>query len=64
MIGLNDNEVIAACILAVNAYKSETNDNFLIIGSDKSKFITGWNRALLILYIGPGLFLPDHKLES
>ncbi|HET8810793.1 MAG TPA: cytochrome C [Flavobacteriaceae bacterium] len=57
ILGLKDNEVIdTQTPITINAYGSETNDSFIIRGSETPKAIPAWVWALLIAFIAFGLF--------
>lgn len=57
VIGLKENEVIdTQTSIVINAYGSETNDKFIIKGSENPKAIPSWIWALLIFIIAFGLF--------
>ncbi|PJX23333.1 cytochrome C [Psychroflexus sp. S27] len=57
VIGLKENEVIdTQTSIIINAYGSETNDKFIIKGSENPKAIPSWIWALLIFIIAFGLF--------
>ncbi|MDQ7918500.1 cytochrome C [Mesonia sp. MT50] len=57
VIGLKENEVIdTQTSIIINAYGSETNDKFIIRGSENPKAIPSWIWALLIVVFAFGLF--------
>lgn len=57
LIGLNDNEIIETQnTITINAYGSETNDSFVIRGSETPKAIPAWVWMLVIAFIAFGLF--------
>ncbi len=57
VLGLRENEVIDNKIpITINAYGSETNDAFVIRGSETPKAIPFWIWALLISFFGFALF--------
>lgn len=57
VVGLKDNEVVDTQVpITINAYGSETNDSFVIRGSETPKAIPAWVWALLIIFIGFALF--------
>lgn len=57
VVGLKANEVIDTQIpITINAYGSETNDAFVIKGSETPKAIPAWIWALLISFFGFALF--------
>ncbi|MFS4493518.1 cytochrome C [Maribacter sp. 2308TA10-17] len=57
VVGLEENEVIDDQIpITINAYGSETKDEFVITGSETPKAIPAWVWALLILFAAFGLF--------
>lgn len=57
ILGLKDNEVIdTQTPITINAYGSETNDSFVIRGSETPKAIPAWVWALLIAFIAFGIF--------
>ncbi|MDT0294217.1 cytochrome C [Mesonia ostreae] len=57
VIGLKDNEVIdTQTSITINAYGSETNDKFIIRGSENPRAIPSWIWALLIVVFAFGLF--------
>lgn len=57
ILGLKDNEIIdTQTPITINAYGSETNDSFVIRGSETPKAIPAWVWALLIAFIAFGIF--------
>lgn len=57
VVGLKDNEVVDTQIpITINAYGSETEDFFVIRGSETPKAVPAWVWALLISFIAFGLF--------
>lgn len=57
VVGLKDNEVVdTQTPITINAYGSETNDSFVIRGSETPKAIPAWVWALLIIFAAFGLF--------
>ncbi|AEM71674.1 hypothetical protein Murru_2639 [Allomuricauda ruestringensis DSM 13258] len=57
VVGLKDNEVVDTQVpITINAYGSETNDSFVIRGSETPKAIPAWVWALLIIFVGFALF--------
>ncbi len=57
LIGLKDNEIIdTQNTITINAYGSETNDSFVIRGSETPKAIPAWVWMLVIAFIAFGLF--------
>lgn len=57
VIGLKDNEIIDnKTSIIINAYGSETNDKFIIKGSENPKAIPAWIWALLIIIIAFAMF--------
>lgn len=57
ILGLKDNEIIdSQTPITINAYGSETNDSFIIKGSETPKAIPSWVWAMLISFIGFGIF--------
>ena len=57
VVGLKDNEIIdTQNTITINAYGSETNDSFVIRGSETPKAIPAWVWMLLIAFIAFGLF--------
>jgi hypothetical protein len=57
LIGLEDNEIIETQnTITINAYGSETNDSFVIRGSETPKAIPAWVWMLVIAFIAFGLF--------
>lgn len=57
ILGLKDNEIIdTQTPITINAYGSETNDTFVIRGSETPKAIPAWVWALLIAFIAFGIF--------
>lgn len=57
LVGLKDNEVIdTQNTITINAYGSETNDSFVIRGSETPKAIPAWVWMLVIAFIAFGLF--------
>lgn len=57
VVGLHDNEVVDQQIpITINAYGSETNDQFVIRGSETPKAIPSWMWAMLIGFMGFALF--------
>lgn len=57
VVGLNDNEIIdTQNTITINAYGSETNDSFVIRGSETPKAIPAWVWMLVIAFIAFGIF--------
>ncbi|MCB0631254.1 MAG: hypothetical protein R2806_25530 [Saprospiraceae bacterium] len=57
VVGLKPNEVVDTNVsITINAYGSETNDAFVIKGSETPKAIPAWVWALIIAFIGFALF--------
>jgi len=57
VIGLSENEKVDTQIsITINAYGSETNDEFIIRGSETPKAIPAWVWALLIMFFAFALF--------
>src|SRR5690606_32023087 len=57
VVGLRANDVVDTQIpITINAYGSETNDAFIIRGSETPKAIPAWLWALLISFVGFALF--------
>jgi hypothetical protein len=57
VVGLKPNEVVDTKVsITINAYGSETNDAFVIKGSETPKAIPAWVWALIISFIGFALF--------
>ena len=57
VVGLKENEVVETQIpITINAYGSETNDEFIIKGSETPKAVPAWVWALLISFTGFALF--------
>lgn len=57
VIGLSKNEKVDTQVsITINAYGSETNDEFVIKGSETPKSIPAWVWALLILFFAFALF--------
>ena len=57
LVGLKDNEIIETQnTITINAYGSETNDSFVIRGSETPKAIPAWVWMLVIAFIAFGLF--------
>jgi hypothetical protein len=57
IVGLTENEVVDTQIpITINAYGSETNDEFIIKGSETPKAVPAWVWALLISFTGFALF--------
>lgn len=57
VLGLEENDVVDSSVsLTVNAYGSETNDQFIIKGSETPKAIPAWLWALLIGFAAFALF--------
>jgi len=57
VLGLKENEVVDAQIpITINAYGSETKDEFVIRGSETPKAIPAWIWALVISFVGFALF--------
>ena len=57
VVGLHPNEVVEMQIpITINAYGSETNDEFIIRGSETPKAIPAWVWALLISFVGFAFF--------
>ena len=57
VVGLRENEVVDTQIpITINAYGSETNDEFIIRGSETPKAIPAWVWALVISFVGFAFF--------
>lgn len=57
VLGLKDHETVTEKIpITINAYGSERSDRFEIIGSETPRAIPSWIWALIILFIGFGIF--------
>lgn len=57
VVGLNKNEIVNEQIpITINAYGSEKSDVFIISGSETPKAVPAWVWALLIAFLGFGLF--------
>lgn len=57
VLGLKDDEVVDTHVaITINAYGSETNDQFIIRGSETPKAIPAWVWAIVISFIGFGMF--------
>ena len=57
IIGLKDNEVVDNQLsVTINAYGSETEDTFIIAGSETPKAVPAWVWALLISFVAFGVF--------
>jgi len=57
VVGLQKNEVVDTEIsIMINAYGSETEDQFIIKGSETPKAIPAWVWALVISFVAFGLF--------
>lgn len=57
VVGLSKNEVVNENFpITINAYGSERHDVFIITGSETPKAIPAWVWALLIAFLGFGLF--------
>ena len=57
VLGLKDNEIIdSQTPITINAYGSETNDSFIIKGSETPKAIPAWVWAMLITFVGFSMF--------
>lgn len=57
VVGLKENEVVDTQVpITINAYGSETNDEFIIKGSETPKAIPAWVWALLISFVGFAFF--------
>lgn len=57
LVGLKDHEIIdTQNTITINAYGSETNDSFVIRGSETPKAIPAWVWMLVIAFIAFGLF--------
>jgi hypothetical protein len=57
VVGLSQHDVVDAVVpITINAYGSETNDEFVITGSETPKAIPAWVWALLISFVGFALF--------
>lgn len=57
MVGLKENEIVDTQIpITINAYGSETNDAFVIRGSETPKAIPAWVWALIIIFISFAIF--------
>ena len=57
VVGLEKDEIVDSEVaITVNAYGSETNDQFIIKGSETPKAIPSWIWALVISFIAFGIF--------
>lgn len=57
VLGLKENEVVGEKIpITINAYGNERTDEFVIEGSETPRAIPSWIWAMVILFIGFGLF--------
>ena len=57
VVGLSDNEVIDTQVpITINAYGSETSDQFIIKGSETPKAIPAWVWALVISFVAFAIF--------
>ncbi|WKV12963.1 cytochrome C [Marivirga harenae] len=57
VIGLKNHEIVdSTTSITINAYGSETNDEFVIKGSETPKAIPAWVWAIVIAFIGFALF--------
>lgn len=57
IVGLSDNEVVDTQVtITVNAYGSETSDQFIINGSETPKAIPAWVWALVISFVAFAIF--------
>lgn len=57
LVGLKDNEVVNDQIpITINAYGSERKDFFVVTGSETPKAIPAWVWALLVIFVGFGLY--------
>ncbi|HET8839356.1 MAG TPA: cytochrome C, partial [Flavobacteriaceae bacterium] len=57
ILGLKDNEVIdTQTPITINAYGSETNDSFVIRGSETPKAVPAWVWALIIAFMAFSIF--------
>ena len=57
VLGLKENEVVSDKIpITINAYGSEQTEEFEIVGSETPRAIPAWIWAMVILFIGFGLF--------
>ncbi len=57
VVGLGQNEVVDTQIpITINAYGSETNDEFVIRGSETPKAIPAWVWALILSFVAFALF--------
>lgn len=57
VLGLDDNEIIdTQNTITINAYGSETNDSFVIRGSETPKAIPAWVWMFVIAFIAFGIF--------
>ena len=61
LIGLENDEIANEIIdsqtpITINAYGSETNDSFIIKGSETPKAIPAWVWAMLISFVGFSMF--------
>ncbi len=57
VLGLKENEVVDTQIpITINAYGSERKDVFVITGSETPKAIPSWIWALVLLFVGFGIF--------
>ncbi|HRP89911.1 MAG TPA: cytochrome C [Edaphocola sp.] len=57
VVGLKENDVVNQQLpITINAYGSERSDIFVVSGSETPKGIPSWVWALVIMFIGFGLF--------
>lgn len=57
VLGLKDNQIIdTQTQITINAYGSETNDSFVIRGSETPKAVPAWVWALIIGFVAFGIF--------
>lgn len=57
VVGLRENEVVDTHVpITINAYGSETNDEFIVKGSETPKAIPAWVWALLISFVAFAFF--------
>lgn len=57
VVGLKENEVVDTQIpITINAYGSERHDQFIITGSETPKAIPSWVWAMIIAFVGFGLY--------
>lgn len=65
LVGLKDNDVISDHVdLSLNAYGSESKENFLVSGSETPKAVPAWLWVILICFVSWGVFYLISNLNN